>query len=38
MLENGRLEREMALGALEQTDFNIQQSCKDLTRMYESGR
>jgi hypothetical protein len=25
----------MALRAAEQSDFNIQQSCRELTRMYE---
>jgi len=35
MMESGRLERAMALRAVEQSDFNIQQSCRELTRMYE---
>ena len=35
LLESGRLEREVALRTLEQTDFNIRQSCVELTRMYE---
>ena len=37
LLESGRVEKEMALRTLEQTDFNIQQSCVELTRMYTSG-
>jgi glycosyltransferase involved in cell wall biosynthesis len=36
MLESGSVEREMALRTLEQSDFNIRQSCTELTRMYES--
>jgi len=36
-LESGRVEREMALRTLEQTDFNIRQSCAELTQMYTSG-
>jgi glycosyltransferase involved in cell wall biosynthesis len=36
MLESGTVEREMALRTLEQSDFNIWQSCTELTRMYES--
>lgn len=36
MLESGSVNRELALGTLEQTDFNIRQSCTELTRMYES--
>jgi glycosyltransferase involved in cell wall biosynthesis len=35
MIESGRVERSMALRAVEQSDFNIQQSCRELTRMYE---
>ena len=37
MLESGRLERQMALRTLEQTDFNIRQSCSELARIYGSG-
>ena len=37
LLERGRVEREVALRTLEQTDFNIRQSCADLSRMYTSG-
>jgi glycosyltransferase involved in cell wall biosynthesis len=36
MLESGTVEREMALRTLEQSDFNIRQSCTELTRIYES--
>jgi glycosyltransferase involved in cell wall biosynthesis len=35
MLESGSVEREMALRTLEQSDFNIRQSCTELTRIYE---
>jgi hypothetical protein len=35
MIESGRPERAMALRVVEQSDFNIQQSCRELTRMYE---
>jgi glycosyltransferase involved in cell wall biosynthesis len=35
MLESGSVERERALCTLEQSDFNIHQSCSELTRMYE---
>jgi len=38
MLESGRVEKELALHTLEQTDFNIRQSCAELTQMYESSR
>jgi glycosyltransferase involved in cell wall biosynthesis len=34
-LERGRVEKEMALRTLEPTDFNIQHSCAELTRMYD---
>jgi glycosyltransferase involved in cell wall biosynthesis len=37
MLESGSVERETALRTLEQSDFNIRQSCTELTRMYTSG-
>jgi glycosyltransferase involved in cell wall biosynthesis len=37
MLECGRLEKEMALQAFEQTDFNIQHSCTELAQMYAPG-
>jgi glycosyltransferase involved in cell wall biosynthesis len=37
MLESGSVGREMALSTLEQTDFDIRQSCTELTRMYELG-
>jgi glycosyltransferase involved in cell wall biosynthesis len=35
LLESGRVEREKALDTLEQTDFNMRQSCTKLTQMYE---
>jgi glycosyltransferase involved in cell wall biosynthesis len=35
MIESGKLERAMALRAVEQSDFNLRQSCRELTRMYE---
>jgi glycosyltransferase involved in cell wall biosynthesis len=35
MLESASAKKEMALSTLEQSDFNIQQSCAELTRMYE---
>ncbi len=38
MLESGRLEKQMALGAIERTDFDIRQSCSELTRLYNSGK
>ena len=34
MLENGRMEKQVALGAIEQTDFNLRRSCSELTRIY----
>ena len=37
LLERGRVEREVALRTLGQTDFNIRQSCAELTRMYTAG-
>ena len=37
MLERGLVGREIALRTLEQTDFDIRQSCTELTRMYELG-
>jgi glycosyltransferase involved in cell wall biosynthesis len=36
MLESGLVEREKGLRILEQSDFDIRQSCAQLTRMYES--
>lgn len=35
LLERGRVERDVALRTLEQTDFNIRHSCAELTRMYD---
>ena len=35
MLESGSVGRETALRTLEQSDFNIRQSCTELARMYE---
>jgi glycosyltransferase involved in cell wall biosynthesis len=35
MLDSGRVDREIALRTLEQSDFNVRQSCRELTRMYE---
>jgi glycosyltransferase involved in cell wall biosynthesis len=37
MLESGRLEKQLALGAIERTDFNIRHSCLELTRLYDAG-
>jgi hypothetical protein len=37
MMESGSVGREMALRTVEQSDFNIRQSCTELTRMYELG-
>ena len=37
MLESGRMERQMALGAIERTDFDMRESCSELTQMYGSG-
>jgi glycosyltransferase involved in cell wall biosynthesis len=36
LLESGRVERDAVLRTLEQTDFNIRQSCAELTRIYTS--
>jgi glycosyltransferase involved in cell wall biosynthesis len=35
LLESGRVEREVALHVLEQTDFNLRHSCAELARMYD---
>jgi glycosyltransferase involved in cell wall biosynthesis len=37
MLESGRLDKNVALGAIEQTDFNIGRSCSELARIYGAG-
>jgi len=37
LLQSGRLEKQMALDIIEQTDFNIQRSCSELTRIYGEG-
>jgi hypothetical protein len=37
ILEGGSVRRGTALRTLEQSDFNIRQSCTELTRMYELG-
>ena len=37
MLESGRMDRQIALDAIERTDFDIRQSCSKLTQMYGSG-
>jgi glycosyltransferase involved in cell wall biosynthesis len=37
MLESGRMDRQIALGAIERTDFDIRRSCSKLTQMYGSG-
>jgi glycosyltransferase involved in cell wall biosynthesis len=37
LLQSGRLEKQMALGIIEQTDFNIRRSCSELTRFYGEG-
>ena len=34
MLENGRMEKQAALGAIAQTDFNLRRSCSELARIY----
>ena len=36
ILEKGRLEKQVALGAIEQTDFNLRRSCSELVRTYEA--
>jgi len=36
MLESGRLEKQVALGSIERTDFDLRQSCSDLTQIYGS--
>ncbi|MGD0124545.1 MAG: glycosyltransferase [Terriglobia bacterium] len=37
MLESGRMDKNVALGVIEQTDFNIGRSCSELTRIYGAG-
>jgi glycosyltransferase involved in cell wall biosynthesis len=37
LLQSGRLEKQIALGIIEQTDFNIRRSCSELTRIYGEG-
>jgi len=37
LLQSGRLEKQMVLDIIEQTDFNIQRSCSELTRIYGEG-
>ena len=38
MLDHGRLEKQMALDAIERTDFDIRQSCSELTRLYGASK
>jgi len=37
LLQSGRLEKQMGLGMIEQTDFNIRRSCSELARIYGEG-